>query len=203
MGLFTKPVTQVVNLEGGRMLAFTSKKKELAVDDEVTLVGSSEKLNEKVKLENNMVATIENNKVVNMEEEEESKANMDEESYEDLKAKVDDLTESVKEILKKIDGKKEEEETQAKEEEEQKAEQDEKMKNIEEATAQAKTLLDSTLKVAELIKSDFTLDKIEDKHEEREEPEFMKNMSAAQKHAYELKNVINGEEKENSNKKDK
>ena len=195
MGLFSKEATQVVNLEDGRMLAFTSKKKELEKGNTVNLVGSGEKLNGTFKLANNMVATVENNEVVNMEEEEKTPQAMDDEKYNELYQTVEDMKETIKEIVKKMGGDVDEKEAEmkAKEEEELQAKKDEQMKNIQEGIETASNLLSNAMKVASTIKGGTKLPKIDDKHEGLQDPEYMKNLSTSERHALDMRNVLNGE----------
>lgn len=201
MGLFSKDkaVTRVATLKDGRQIVFKSESETLAKGDTVNLIGSNELLNGKIHLSNNMVAEIdEKNEVVNMEEEEEINDVVSDDEKQAIMERLDTLEKAVTEMMTKMDGGDSEEakEVEAKKEEEY----ENKVKELEDAYKKTTDLLANAIDAASAIKSGYKLPAVEDKHEDNQTPDFVKNMGKSERRAYELNATLQQARKDKQEK---
>lgn len=170
MGLFSKAVPRIVNLSDGRQAMFTSKNEELKKGDSLTLIGSDEKLTGKIMLENNLLAELSaTSEVENLEEVEAPANEVTDEMFAELVEQVQGLLawkeEMMAESTEEMDAKKDNEEMEAKL-------QAVEAREAEAAAviAQGKEVIENMAEVASQFKTNFKLDKIEDKREDIQVP---------------------------------
>lgn len=176
MGLFKKEISRVHSLVDGRQVIVTSNKEEIQVGDVLTLAGSNDSLEGKIRLTNNIEAEIDKeNKVVNMQEV--SNEVSDEEKAE-IMARIEDLEKAVKALIEKESG--DTEEVENKEEmEKEKAELKENLQAVQ-------NLGEEVMKVAALISTTAKLETPENKGKKEE-----LSLSAAQQHLMNLHEAKN------------
>lgn len=174
MGLFktNKEVPRVHALADERQVIVNSAKEEIQVGDTLTLVGSDESLEGKIKLVNNIEATVDaENKVTNLEE---VAAEVSDDEKAEIMTRLEDLEKMVKEMMASKGD--EEEGLEDKEKEEMEA-----RKELQDNLQAVQNLGEEVLKAAALISTTAKLDKPENK-DRKEIP----NLSAAEQHVVAL-----------------